>query len=155
MSSLILSIQVLPHGEGLPLPNYATDGSSGFDLRAAIEGPVVLDPGARFLVPCGFSLKIPKGFEGQIRSRSGLALQNGISVLNSPGTVDSDYYGEIKVLLINLGGEQFEIVRGLRCAQMVICPISKTHFTLKSCLQDEEAASSTRGTSGFGSTGLN
>ncbi|HQS83823.1 MAG: deoxyuridine 5'-triphosphate nucleotidohydrolase [Alphaproteobacteria bacterium 16-39-46] len=155
MSHLSILLEILSHGEGLPLPEHATEESSGFDLRAAIEGSVLLEPGARFLVPCGFSMKIPKGFEGQIRSRSGLSLNHGIVVLNAPGTIDSDYYGEIKVLLANLGASEFELSRGLRCAQMVISPIQRCNFTVTSCLLEEgDASESRRGTGGFGSTGV-
>ena len=150
-----LPIQLLAHGEGLPIPEYATEGSSGFDLRAAIEGPIILLPGSRFLVPCGFCIKIPLGFEGQIRSRSGLALSHGIGVLNSPGTIDSDYTGEIKVILINLGSGEFELSRGMRCAQMIIAPIERVQLTrvddLSSSIRHDHL---TRRKDGFGSTGL-
>jgi len=155
MSDLSILLEILSHGHGLPLPEYATEASSGFDLRAAIEGTILLEPGTRFLVPCGFSMKIPKGFEGQIRSRSGLSFNHGIVVLNAPGTIDSDYYGEIKVLLANLGATEFELTRGLRCAQMVIAPIQKCRFTVASNLQEEGLSSkNARGVGGFGSTGV-
>lgn len=155
--SMIVSIpiEILPHGRDLPIPEYATEDSSGFDLRAAISGPVILEHGTRFLVPCGFCMKIPKGYEAQIRSRSGLSLNHGVIVLNSPGTIDADYWGEIKVILINLGGEDYEISRGLRCAQMVICPILKAQLTPVPSLEtlDGYPESNRRG-NGFGSTGM-
>ena len=156
MSKIIsIPVEILPHGEGLPIPEYATEDSSGLDLRAAILGPVILEPGTRFLVPCGFCMKIPKGYEAQIRSRSGLALNHGIVVLNSPGTIDADYWGEIKVILINLGGEDYEISRGLRCAQMIICPIQRVSLNPIPSLEALEGyPDAKRRGSGFGSTGL-
>ncbi|OYX81872.1 MAG: deoxyuridine 5'-triphosphate nucleotidohydrolase, partial [Azorhizobium sp. 35-67-5] len=112
----------LPHGEGLPLPAYATSASAGLDLSAAVpEGaPLVLAPGARALVPTGLCLELPDGFEGQVRPRSGLALKFGVTVLNAPGTIDADYRGEVQVLLVNHGAEEFTVTRGLRVAQLVV-----------------------------------
>lgn len=139
----------LPHGEGMPLPAYATPQAAGMDLLAAINDDMVLSPGARALVPCGFSMALPQGFEAQIRPRSGLALKQGITVLNSPGTIDSDYRGEVKVLLINHGKEQFAINREMRIAQMVIAPVTTAQFNVVTEMADETA----RGAGGFGSTG--
>ncbi|WP_455476883.1 dUTP diphosphatase [Bartonella sp. B41] len=154
-----LPIQRLKHGQGLELPQYATVGSAGLDLRAALaEGETVtLAPRQRALIPTGLILHLLPGYEAQIRPRSGLALQNGITCLNTPGTIDSDYRGEVKVLLINLGQEDFSIQRGMRIAQMVIAPVIQVNIcTIES---DQEDYSSTpnegnvRGAGGFGSTG--
>ncbi|MBW3097618.1 dUTP diphosphatase [Pseudohoeflea sp. DP4N28-3] len=145
-----LGIEVLPHGEGLQLPAYETRGSAGMDLRAAIAGeaPLTLEAGARLLVPTGLKMQIPDGFEAQIRPRSGLAYKHGLTCLNTPGTIDSDYRGEIKVLLINLGAEPFVIERGLRIAQMVIAPVVQLPLEVRLRLDD-----TARGEGGFGSTG--
>ncbi len=142
----------LEHGADLELPLYATEGSSGMDLRAAIEKSLIIKPGERFLVPCGFSMAIPKGLEAQLRPRSGLAYKNGITLLNAPGTIDSDYRGEIKVLLINFGTENFTVKRGMRIAQMIIAPYVTCHIQQVSNF--EETTSQGRSLSGFGSTGL-
>ena len=139
----------LPHGEGLPLPSYGTALSAGLDLSAAMASQV-LAPLERALIPTGFAISLPEGFEAQIRSRSGLAWKNGLVVLNSPGTIDADYRGELKVILINLGSEAFEITRGMRIAQMVIAPVS--HVRLEESETLPEALS--RGEGGFGSTGV-
>lgn len=142
----------LPHGEGLDLPAYETPGSAGMDLRAAIaDGDrLMLRPGKRALVPTGLIFEIPRGYEAQIRPRSGLAFKNGITCLNTPGTIDSDYRGEVQVLLINLGEEKFVIERGMRIAQMVIAPV------VQAVVAETELATVTdRGIGGFGSTGLN
>ena len=139
----------LPHGAGVELPAYETDGAAGMDLRAAVEAPMVLEPGKRALVPTGFVFEIPQGYEGQVRPRSGLAFKHGITCLNTPGTVDSDYRGEVKVLLANLGDEPFVIERGMRIAQMVIAPV--TQVTVREATQATETA---RGAGGFGSTGV-
>lgn len=139
------------HGEGLPLPFYATPGSVGLDLAAAIVDPITLLPTQYVLVPTGFSIALPEGFEGQIRGRSGLALKHGLAVLNSPGTIDWDYRSELKVILINQGTEPFLIERGLRIAQLVIAPVQ--HITLKEMTAFPEDVTADRG-SGFGSTGL-
>ena len=140
----------LPHFQGLALPAYETPGSAGMDLRAAVPDlePLTLDPGARAMVPTGLSFAIPLGFEVQIRPRSGLAAKHGLTCLNTPGTIDSDYRGEVKVILINLGDKLFVIERGERIAQMVLAPVTQAAW--------EEVASldeTSRGTGGFGSTG--
>lgn len=140
----------LPHGALLPLPAYETAGAAGMDLRAAVpeDRPVVLLPGRRALVPTGLVLEIPEGYEGQVRPRSGLALKHGITCLNTPGTIDSDYRGELKVLLVNLGDETFHVVRGMRIAQVVIAAVAQAR------LEERAGAIATaRGAGGFGSTG--
>ena len=139
----------LPHGADIALPAYESEGAAGMDLRAAVEAPTVLEPGKRALVPTGFVFEIPHGYEGQVRPRSGLAFKHGITCLNTPGTVDSDYRGEVKVLLVNLGEEAFTIERGMRIAQMVIAPV--TQVAVHEAAQASETA---RGTGGFGSTGV-
>ncbi|WP_411034674.1 dUTP diphosphatase [Shinella sp. BYT-45] len=141
----------LPHGAGIALPAYETSGAAGMDLRAAVEAdaPLTLQPGKRALVPTGFVLEIPHGYEGQVRPRSGLAFKHGITCLNTPGTVDSDYRGEVKVLLINLGEEPFVIERGMRIAQMVIAPVTQVAVR-----EATEASETARGAGGFGSTGV-
>ena len=141
-----VEIKRLPNNEDLPLPTYETAGSAGMDLRAAES--ITLKPGARHLVPTGLSIALPHGFEAQVRPRSGLAVKHGVTVLNSPGTIDSDYRGEVKVPLINHGQEDFFITRGDRIAQMVIAPVTQVSWTEVSVL-DETA----RGTGGFGSSG--
>ncbi|WP_029873956.1 dUTP diphosphatase [Rhizobium leguminosarum] len=146
-----LNLIRLANGEGLDLPAYESKGAAGMDLRAAVDeaAPLTLLPGKRALVPTGFIFEIPEGFEGQVRPRSGLAFKNGITCLNSPGTVDSDYRGEVKVLLVNLGEEAFVISRGMRIAQMVIAPVTQARVA------EITAASETmRGADGFGSTGV-
>jgi dUTP pyrophosphatase len=142
-------IQVLPHGKDLPLPAYATPLSAGLDLAAAVEEDVILAPMQRALIPCGFAMALPAGYEAQVRPRSGLAAKNGITVLNTPGTIDADYRGEVKVILVNLGNEVFIVERGMRIAQMVIAPVVQSGFAAVETL-DETA----RGAGGFGSTGL-
>ena len=141
-----VAILRLPHGDGLPLPAYATDGAAGMDVCAAED--VELAPGGRHAVATGFALAIPEGYEIQVRPRSGLAFKHGISVPNAPGTIDSDYRGELKVLLINHGPESFSISRGDRVAQLVLAPVTRAAFTEVDDL-DETA----RGAGGFGSTG--
>jgi dUTP pyrophosphatase len=148
MPELVLPVTVLPHGEGLELPSYATPGSAGCDLRAALAASLTLLPGARSLVPTGIAVAIPAGFEGQVRMRSGLALKKGLSLLNGPGTIDSDYRGEIGVILANLGGEPVTIERGERIAQLVIAPVAQAEIVEASELSD-----TARGAGGFGSTG--
>jgi len=145
-----VAILRLPHAEGLPLPAYETAGAAGMDLRAAVPGhePIVLKPGARLAAPTGFAYGLPLGYEAQVRPRSGLALKNGITCLNSPGTVDSDYRGEVKVILVNHGEEDFVIRRGDRIAQLVIAPVVQAVWAEVDSL-DETA----RGAGGFGSTG--
>lgn len=144
-----LSILRLPHAGDLALPSYETAGAAGMDLRAAVTDDLVLQPSIRLAVPTGLVLEIPEGFEGQVRPRSGLALKNGITCLNSPGTIDWDYRGEVKVILANLGSEPFTITRGMRIAQLVIAPV--TRVVVEEISQLSETA---RGVGGFGSTGL-
>jgi len=146
------SVQVrrLPHSEGLPLPAYETAHAAGMDLRAAVaeDAPVVLEPGHRKLIPTGLCIALPEGFEAQVRPRSGLALRHGITCLNSPGTVDADYRGELQVILINHGAEPFTVRRGERIAQMVIAPVVQARWVEVEALDD-----TARGEGGFGSTG--
>lgn len=146
-----LNIVRLPHCEGLKLPAYETEDAAGMDLRAAVseDSPIFIEPGDRVLVPTGIVMEIPRGFEGQIRPRSGLAFKNGITCLNTPGTIDADYRGEIMVLLINHGKEQFVVERGMRIAQMVIAPAVQVSIK-EVTLADE----TNRGQGGFGSTGV-
>ncbi len=150
MQPISVSIQRLPHAEGLELPAYATTHSAGMDLRAAVaEGePVRLDPGARALIPTGLQIALPDGCEGQVRPRSGLAVKHGVTVLNSPGTIDADYRGEVKVILFNAGEEPFTIRRGERIAQLVIARHARAAWEEREALEDTE-----RGEGGFGSTG--
>ncbi len=138
----------LPHAEGLPLPTYASPGAAGADVCAAIEGDLEIGPGQRLAVPTGFVLEISEGFEAQVRPRSGLAVRHGLTVVNAPGTIDSDYRGEVKVLLINLGRDPVRLRRGDRIAQLVIAPVQHARF----CGVDE-VGETERGTGGFGSTG--
>jgi len=147
-----IAVQRLPHGEGLALPRYETSGAAGMDLLAALPAgePLALAPGARALVPTGLAIALPQGFEAQVRPRSGLAAKNGVTVLNSPGTIDCDYRGEVKVILINHGPDVFAIERGTRIAQMVIAPVTRAELREVASL-DETA----RGAGGFGSTGIN
>lgn len=142
-------IRRLPHADGLPLPGYATPGSAGLDLAAAVAAPIDLAPGARALVPTGFVIALPAGYEGQIRPRSGLAIKHGVSVLNSPGTIDSDYRGEVCVILINHGERPFQVVRGMRIAQLVIAPVATALLQAVAAMPE-----SGRGEGGFGSTGV-
>jgi len=145
-----LRVVRLPHAEGLPLPAYETAQAAGMDLRAAVpdEAPLVLRPGARAMVPTGLAMALPDGFEAQVRPRSGLAAKHGVTCLNTPGTIDADYRGEVKVILINLGDEDFTIRRGERIAQMVIAPVVQGQWT-----EVESLADTARGAGGFGSTG--
>jgi dUTP pyrophosphatase len=146
----VVRILRLSHGEGLPLPSYQSDGAAGLDLLAAVAPgtELVLKPRARDVVPTGLVIELPAGFEAQVRPRSGLALKHGVTVLNAPGTIDSDYRGEVKVLLVNLGSKPFVIERGMRIAQLIVAPVTRV------ALQEEGAlAPSWRGASGFGSTG--
>lgn len=146
--NISVSVLRLPHAADLPLPAYATPESAGCDLVAAVEKDVVIAPGKRLLVPTGLKIALPDGFEAQVRPRSGLALKHGITVLNTPGTIDSDYRGEIGVILINLGEENFTVTRGLRIAQMVIAPVTNADWQ-----EVTELSESVRGEGGFGSTG--
>jgi dUTP pyrophosphatase len=141
-----IEVKRLTNGEGLPLPAYASDGAAGLDVVAAED--LILEPGARHAVATGFALAIPPGFEVQVRPRSGLALKHGITCLNTPGTIDSDYRGEVKVILANLGSEPFEVRRGERIAQLVPAPVLRAAFR-----EVEELGSTERGAGGFGSTG--
>jgi dUTP pyrophosphatase len=146
-----LGIVRLPHSNGLPLPAYESAGAAGMDLRAAVpdDRPILLLPGRRQLVPTGLVLEIPPGYEAQVRPRSGLALKHGITCLNTPGTIDSDYRGEVMVLLVNLGDEDFEISRGMRIAQVIVAPVTRV------AIEERGLASATsRGSGGFGSTGV-
>ncbi len=150
MKPLTVSFVELPHGAGLPSPAYATKDAAGIDLQAAVAEnmPLVLKPGARAAVPTGISLAIPSGYEGQVRPRSGLALNNAVTVLNAPGTIDADYRGEVKVILVNLGTEDFIITRGMRIAQLVFAPVVQASLERVSTLD-----ATARGAGGFGSTG--
>jgi dUTP pyrophosphatase len=139
----------LPAALDLPLPSHASPGSAGFDLRAAVEAERVIEPGQRLLVPTGLALEIPPGWEGQVRPRSGLALRHGIGILNSPGTIDSDYRGEVSVILVNLGDSPFTVKRGDRIAQLVIARVETIEWE-----EIESLESSGRGGGGFGSTGV-
>lgn len=149
-SAPLIGILRLPHGAGLPLPAYETEGAAGMDLRASVDAdrPLLLQPGRRALVPTGLVFEIPQGFEGQVRPRSGLAFRHGVTCLNTPGTIDSDYRGELKVLLVNLGDDLFTVERGARIAQLVVAPV------VQAALEERETvAGSVRGAGGFGSTG--
>ncbi|MBN1807918.1 MAG: dUTP diphosphatase [Planctomycetes bacterium] len=141
-------VERLAHGEGLELPEYKTAGSSGMDLHAAVEEEETIEPGGIALVPTGLKMAIPEGYEAQVRARSGLAIKHGICVLNGPGTVDSDYRGEVKVILANLGKEEFAVKRGDRIAQMVIMRVEKARIE-----EVDEVPETVRGEGGFGSSG--
>ena len=143
-----LELKRLEHGKDLPLPAYQSNLAAGLDLVAAVDSPLVLSPGMRALVPTGLSMALPAGFEAQVRPRSGLAAKYGVTVLNTPGTIDADYRGEVKVILINLGDNAFEITRGERIAQMVIAPVLQAKIA-----EVENLPDTARGTGGFGSTG--
>lgn len=145
-----IAVKRLAHGTDLPLPEHATPHSAGIDLLAAVDHDLTLAPGARALVPTGLAIALPDGFEAQVRPRSGLAHKHGITVLNSPGTIDADYRGEVCVILINLGTEDFTVQRGMRIAQMVVAPVSFVTWRERKDLEDTR-----RGTGGFGSTGTN
>ena len=145
---VLVRVVRLPHGADLKLPTTASAGSSGVDLRAAVEDDLEIAPGERCAVPTGVVLEIPSGWEGQVRPRSGLALKHGLTLLNSPGTIDSDYRGEVRVILVNLGQESFRIGRGDRIAQLVIMPVSSIVFE-----ETEEVSPTDRGEGGFGSSG--
>lgn len=147
-SPITISVTRLPHAQDLALPAYATEHSAGMDLLAAVKEPVTLDTGERALIPTGLSIALPDGYEAQIRPRSGLALKNGVSLVNAPGTIDADYRGEIGVIVINFGWEPFTIERGMRIAQMVIAPYTRAQFS-----EVVELPTSDRGEGGFGSTG--
>ena len=148
MSEIPVSIRQLPNGEGLPLPAYATARSSGLDLAAALNEDIVIGPGEHAVVPTGVAIALPDGFEAQVRPRSGLAAKHAVTVLNSPGTIDTDYRGEIRVVLANHGAASFTVSRGMRIAQLVIAPVSRIVWNEVDALTD-----SPRGEGGFGSTG--
>lgn len=150
MSNIDIRVMRLAHGRDLPLPAYQSDHAAGFDLLAAVPStaPVTLAPGTRALVPTGIAIALPEGYEGQVRPRSGLAARHGVTIVNTPGTIDADYRGEVQVLLVNLGSESVVVSRGMRIAQLVIAPVVRAHII--------EAASldkTLRGGGGFGSTG--
>lgn len=149
MTTPPIAVARLPHGADLPLPAYATAGAAGLDLLAALTAPIELAPGDRAMVPTGIALALPDGYEGQVRPRSGLAAKHGVTVLNSPGTIDADYRGEVKVILVNLGREAFAIRHGMRIAQLVLAPVTRHDWHEVADLPD-----SRRGARGFGSTGL-
>lgn len=145
---LAVSVRRLPSGRDLPLPAYETGAAAGMDLLAAVESDLVLEPGARALVPTGIQVALPEGFDGQVRPRSGLALRHGVTVLNAPGTIDADYRGEIGVVLVNLGQEKFTVTRGMRIAQFIVAPVARVGWS-----EAEALPESGRGAGGFGSTG--
>jgi dUTP pyrophosphatase len=148
--SVTVRVLRLPHGEGLPLPSYQSEHAAGLDLVAALpeDAPIELEPSDRALVPTGLVIELPEGYEAQVRPRSGLALKHGVTVLNSPGTIDADYRGEVKVLVINLGAETFLVQRGDRIAQLVVSPVTHVEIVASDALGATE-----RGQGGFGSTG--
>jgi len=148
MSNPVVQIQKLPHGEGLDLPFYATSHAAGADLRAAIDEDVIIEAGQHALIKTGIAMALPDNYEAQIRPRSGLALKHGISVLNTPGTIDADYRGEVGVILVNHGSETFTVQRGDRIAQMIITPFIQADFQ-----QASELSETSRGVGGFGSSG--
>ncbi len=148
MEQPLVQIQKLPHGEGIDLPFYATTHAAGADLRAAVDADVIIEPGEHALIKTGFAMALPDNYEAQIRPRSGLALKHGITVLNTPGTIDADYRGEIGVILINHSKESFIVQRGDRIAQMIIAPFVQADFQAVETLSETE-----RGAGGFGSSG--
>jgi dUTP diphosphatase len=147
-AQVTVAIRTLPEGAGLPLPTYMTPDAAGCDLFAAVSGDVALEPGDRALIPAGFSLALPTGYEAQVRPRSGLAIKYGVTCLNAPGTIDADYRGPVAVILVNHGKDRFVIRRGDRIAQMVIAPVSRARFEPADALSGTE-----RDSGGFGSTG--
>jgi dUTP pyrophosphatase len=151
MNAIAIQLQRLPHSDGLPLPHYQSALAAGLDLVAAVpsDAPVVMAPGDRALIPTGVAVAFPPGFEGQVRPRSGLALRHGVTVLNSPGTIDADYRGEIQIILVNLGRESFTVERGARVAQLVIAATMQATIDVVTTLNE-----TTRGIGGFGSTGI-
>src|ERR1700729_792210 len=149
MESVRVALRLLPHGEGLPLPGYMSEHAAGADLCAAVAEPLTLLPGARALVPTGFSIALPFGYEAQIRPRSGLAVRTGVTCLNAPGTVDADYRGEVQVVLANLGPDPVVIRRGDRIAQMIVAPVAHADFDVV-----DDLPPTARGDGGFGSTGV-
>ncbi|WP_169543703.1 dUTP diphosphatase [Sneathiella aquimaris] len=149
MSNVSVEITRMPHSEGLPLPAYETPDSAGMDLRAAVSEPVKIEPGHRALVPTGLKIALPSGYEAQIRPRSGLALKKGITLPNTPGTIDADYRGELGIILMNMGQETFVIERGDRIAQMVVAPVTQARW-----IEVKTLSETVRGEGGFGSTGV-
>ena len=147
-TAIRVSVKRLPHNEDLPLPSYESASAAGMDLPAAVTADITLQPGAQNLIATGLAIAIPDGFEAQIRPRSGLAARNGVTVLNTPGTVDADYRGEVKVILVNLGNEPFTVTRGMRIAQMVVVAVNSVRWQ-----EVGDLAPSSRGEGGFGSTG--
>jgi dUTP pyrophosphatase len=148
VAEIVVPVKVLAHGEGLEMPGYATAGSAGCDLRAAIEASLLILPGGRVRVPTGLAVAIPEGYEGQVRMRSGLAHDKGLAVLNAPGTIDSDYRGEIQVIIANLGSEPVTLERGERIAQLIFAPVARAELKNVADLPKTH-----RGDGGFGSTG--
>ena len=149
MSSVTVAVTKHPHAETLGLPAYATEHAAGVDLCAAVQSDVILLPGERKLIPTGLTIALPEGYEAQVRPRSGLALKNGVTVLNSPGTIDADYRGEVQVILANLSAQAFTVTRGMRVAQMVVAPYSRVVWS-----ETKQLPETTRGAGGFGSTGV-
>jgi len=148
VTAIGVPVRRLPHGADLPLPAYATASSAGIDLLAAVEATVVLEPAARAMIPTGIAIALPEGHEAQVRPRSGLAARHGVTVLNSPGTIDADYRGEVAVILINLGDAPFRIERGMRVAQMIVAPVDTINWQ-----EVERLPETVRAAGGFGSTG--
>ena len=148
MNALAVPVRRLPHGADLPLPAYATAASAGIDLLAAVEAVVVLEPAARAMIPTGIAIALPEGHEAQVRPRSGLAARHGVTVLNSPGTIDADYRGEVAVILVNLGDAPFRIERGMRVAQLIVAPVDTIEWQ-----EVENLPETVRAAGGFGSTG--
>ena len=144
-----VAVMKLPSAEGLPLPAYATSGSAGLDLAAAVSDPITIAPGGRAMVPTGLAIALPEGFEAQVRPRSGLAARSGVTVLNTPGTIDADYRGEIQVILANFGDQPFKVSRGERIAQLVVAPVTQLAWQATDRLPE-----TARGAGGFGSTGM-
>jgi dUTP pyrophosphatase len=151
VSKIQVQVLRLPHGADLPLPSYQSEGAAGLDLLAAVaaDAPVNIAPGHRALIPTGLAIALPAGTEGQVRPRSGLAARHGVTVLNSPGTIDADYRGEIQVILVNLGQDSFNVTRGMRVAQLIVAPAMQVTICESANLNE-----TTRGVAGFGSTGL-
>ena len=145
---VVVRARRLEHGQHLELPTRASSGSAGYDLRAAVDSRVVLEPGQRAIVPTGLAIELPEGYEGQVRARSGLAIKHGVAVLNAPGTIDSDYRGEVGVILVNLGSEPFEITPGMRIAQLVVAQVSTIQWRVTTAIDETD-----RGSGGFGSSG--
>jgi dUTP pyrophosphatase len=148
MKKIDVAVMKLPSAEGLPLPAYATAGSAGLDLAAAVSNPITIAPGGRAMVPTGLAIALPEGYEAQVRPRSGLAARSGVTVLNTPGTIDADYRGEIQVILANFGDQPFKVSRGERIAQLVVAPVTQLAWQATDKLPE-----TARGAGGFGSTG--